>query len=86
MSEIDEKLTELLKGKVVKNVQTGAFPDVFMVFEDGTTLHYDFTTSISESTNGDSKGLEICVSNLITKEELFEDEIEKTYRTSGRWS
>jgi len=34
MSKIDEKLTKILKGKVVKNIQTGAFPDVFMEFED----------------------------------------------------
>jgi len=57
MSKINEELTELLKGKVIKKISVTAFPDIVIEFEDGTVLHCvcEWKRS-SKTTTGDEEG------------------------------
>lgn len=63
MSEINEELTKLLKGKVVKKIYVTAFPDIRVEFEDGTMLQYIVQTITKNVTNGDERGIITYIDN-----------------------
>lgn len=83
MSEIDKKLTELLKGKIVEKVETAAFPDIFIHFNDGTTLYYEFEDIVYNREIGDEKILNIHISGTENKDK-FNDSIKLIYHSMAR--
>lgn len=56
MSKINEDLTELLKGKVIKKMSVTAFPDIVIEFEDGIVFHCVCEWKGSKITTGDEQG------------------------------
>lgn len=84
MSGIDKQLTELLKGKVIERVDVSAFPDIFIFFEDGTSLYYEYDKLIYNLTHGDEISLNISVSDK-NKKELLKDKINRVYHIKSGW-
>ena len=84
MTGLDEELTELLKGKIIDRISVEAFPDIFIFFDDGTSLYYEFDTLTMTQTDGDEKNLLIRVSDN-NKKDVFRDKIDRIYRRRHDW-
>lgn len=72
----DKRLTGLLKGKVIEKIETSAFPDVFIHFEDGDIMHCEFEYNAQNIENGDEQILNIDINDLREKRK-------RTYRVTS---